>query len=116
MPRAIGLSVHLLGLLQGLFLMILGVVWPRLVVSPTTGRVAVFLVVYGCFAAWTANLLAGLWGAGNVMLPIAAGTARGTSFQETAISVALRTAAVSLIAAVGLVLWGLRRPRESQSC
>jgi hydroxylaminobenzene mutase len=106
-PR-LGLSVHLLGLLQGIFLMVLGVVWPRLHVSPATGQAGVFLVVYGCFGAWTANLLAAIWGAGNTMLPIAAGAAQGTSIQEGVISVALRSAAVSLIAAAALVLWGLR--------
>ena len=106
-PR-LGLSVHLLGLLQGIFLIVLGVLWPRLLVSPATGRVGVFLVVYGCFAAWTANLLAALWGAGNAMLPIAAGAAHGTSIQEAVISVALRSAALSLIVAAMLVLWGLR--------
>ncbi len=106
-PR-LGLSVHLLGLLQGIFLMVLGVVWPRLLLAPATRPVGIFLVVYGCFAAWMANLLAAIWGAGNTMLPIAAGAAHGTSIQERVISVVLRSAAVSLIAAAVLVLWGLR--------
>jgi hypothetical protein len=42
------------------------------------------------------------------MLPIAAGQARGTGVQEAIIKVVLRTAAVSLIAAVTLIAWGLR--------
>jgi (hydroxyamino)benzene mutase len=107
-PR-LGLSVHLLGLLQGIFLMVLGLLWPRLLVSPTAGRVGVFLVVYGCVAALTANFLAAFRGAGHGMLPIAAGAAHGTSIEETLISVALRSAAASLIVANILVLWGLRR-------
>lgn len=106
-PR-LGLSAHLLGLLQGIFLMVLGLLWPRLLVTAATGRVGVFLIVYGSFAAWTANLLAAVWGAGNAMLPIAAGTAHGTSIEEGVIAIALRSAAVSLIGAAILVLWGLR--------
>ena len=106
-PR-LGLSVHLLGIMQGLFLMLTGVLWPQLRLTRATLRVGVWLAVYGCFAAWTANVLAGVWGAGNPMLPLAAGQARGSAFQEALIATGLRTAAVSLIAVAVLILWGLR--------
>src|SRR3954452_7243456 len=106
-PR-LGLSVHLLGLLQGMFLMVLGLIWPQLRLTRGMGRLGAGLAVYGCLAAWTANLLAAIWGAGNSMLPIAAGTAHGSRIQELVITVALRTAAISLIAATVVVLWGLR--------
>jgi (hydroxyamino)benzene mutase len=106
-PR-LGLSTHLLGLMQGIFLMVIGVLWPRLQVTRLTARIGVFLAVYGCFAAWTANLFAAIWGAGNRMLPIAAGAAHGSSIQEGIIAIALMSAAVSLIAVALLILWGLR--------
>jgi hydroxylaminobenzene mutase len=104
-PR-LGLSTHLLG--QGIFLMVIGVLWPRLRVTRVMARIGVFLAVYGCFAAWTANLSAAIWSAGNSMLPIAAGPAHGSSIQEGIIAVALRSAAVSLIAVSLPTLWGLR--------
>lgn len=107
LPR-VGLSVHLLGILQGLFLMVIGVLWPRLRLARAASRIGAWLAVYGCFAAWIANLLAGVWGAGSTLLPIAAGTARGSEIQETIIALGLRSAAVALIAATILVLWGLR--------
>jgi hydroxylaminobenzene mutase len=94
--------------MQGLFLMVIGILWPRLRLTRATSRVGFWLAVYGCFAAWTANVLAGVWGAGNSMLPIAAGQARGSVFQEVIIAAGLRSAAVSLIAAAVLILWGLR--------
>ena len=75
-PR-LGLSTHLLGITQGIFLMVIGLVWPRLRVSRPIGRAGMFLVLYGCFAPWTANLLAAILGAGNALLPFAAGPARG---------------------------------------
>jgi hydroxylaminobenzene mutase len=106
-PR-LGLSVHLLGLMQGLFLLALGVIWPRLSLTPALSTAGCALAVYGCVAAWMANLLAAVWGAGNSMLPFAAGSARGSALQETLITVALRSAAISLIATIVLVLWGLR--------
>jgi hydroxylaminobenzene mutase len=106
-PR-LGLSTHLLGIMQGIFLMVLGIMWPRLRVRRATARMGALLAVYGCCAAWMANLAAAIWGAGSSMLPIAAGANHGTAIQEGIISVALRSAAVSLIAAAVLVLWGLR--------
>ena len=83
-------------------------------------RIGIFLAVYGCFSAWTANLSAAIWGAGNSMLPIAAGSAHGSSIQEGMIAIALRSAAVSLIAVSVLILWGLRavareQPRKESS-
>jgi hypothetical protein len=88
--------------------MVIGLVWPKLRLSRVSSRLGLLLAVYGCFAAWTANLLAGVWGAGSTMLPMAAGQAHGSALQEGVIALALRTAAVSLIAAAVLILWGLR--------
>jgi hydroxylaminobenzene mutase len=109
-PR-LGLSAHLIGIMQGLFLMVSGLLWPKLQLTRAMARTAFWLAVYGCFAAWTANVLAGVWGAGNSMLPIAAGAARGSTLQEGIVAICLRTAAVSLISAVMLILWGLRTAR-----
>lgn len=112
-PR-LGLSTHLLGVMQGIFLMVAGLLWPRLRLTRALSRVASGLAIYGCLAAWIANLLSGLWGAGSSMLPLAAGQARGSALQEGIITVALRSAGVSLIAAAILVAWGLRAVAEPE--
>jgi (hydroxyamino)benzene mutase len=106
-PR-VGLSAHLLGIMQGMFLIITGLLWTKLRLTVSMSRMVFCLLVYGCFAAWMANVLAGVWGAGSAMLPLAAGQVRGTMLQEAIIKVVLRTAAVSLIAAVTFIAWGLR--------
>lgn len=106
-PR-LALSVHLLGIMQGLFLSVLGLLWARLKFTPRQSTIVFWLAVYGCLGAWTANLLGAIWGAGNTIVPIAAGSARGSDVQEGIINLLLRTAAVSLIATAVLVLWGLR--------
>ena len=113
-PR-LGLSTHLLGLMQGTFLMVLGLVWPRLKLSGAQSRVAFVLAVYGCLAAWLANLLGAVWAAGNAMLPLAAGAARGSEFQEMVIRVLLVSAALSLIVALTLTVWGLRAIGATES-
>ena len=68
-PR-LGLSAHLLGIMQGMFLIITGLLWAKLRLTRTMSRLGFCLVIYGCFAAWTANVLAGVWGAGNSTLPL----------------------------------------------
>jgi hydroxylaminobenzene mutase len=106
-PR-LGLSAHLLGLMQGLFLMVAGLLWPRLALGEGASRLGMWLLLYGCFAAWTANVLAAVTGAGNSLLPLAAGAAQGSALQEGLIAAALRSAAVALILATVLMGWGLR--------
>jgi hypothetical protein len=76
---------------------------------------ALLLVGHGCAAAWTANLLAATWGAGNTLLPLAAGSAHGNVLQERLIAITLRSDAVALIAATALIAWGLRRLAEELS-
>lgn len=110
-PR-LGLSVHLLGLMQGLYLIGLGLLWPNLTLTPAIAIAGRSLAMYGCVAALAANFLAAVWGAGNSIVPIAAGSARGTQLQEGIITVGLRSAGVSLIVATAIVLWGLRRNQE----
>jgi hydroxylaminobenzene mutase len=114
-PR-LGLSTHLLGITQGTFLLAVGQLWPRLKLTGRASRIGGGLAIYGCGAAWTANLLGAIWGAGNSMLPLAAGGASGSALQEGAIRGLLISAALSLVTVAVMILWGLRRsPRNDAS-
>ena len=112
-PR-LGLSAHLLGIMQGTFLVAAGVMWPNLHFTRGQSALAALLAVCGCVAAWLANLAGAAWGAGGAMLSIAGGTARGTPLQEIVIVVLLRGAAVALVLTTLLILWGLRGPAPDQ--
>jgi len=107
-PR-VALSAHLIGILQGILLPVIGLLWSRLAFSPLQSTLAFWLVVYQALAAFLSNVLAAAWAAGGSIIPLAAGTARGTVVQETVINVGLRSAGAALIAALVLLLWGLRR-------
>jgi (hydroxyamino)benzene mutase len=107
-PR-LALSAHLIALLQGVFLIVLGLLWSRLQLTSVQARTASSLLVYQAIAAPLTNLLAAAWGAGNSVLPLAAGSAHGGSFQEAVIEFGLRSAGAALVAALLLLLWGLRR-------
>jgi hydroxylaminobenzene mutase len=107
-PR-VALSAHLVGILQGIVLVVVGLIWPRLYLTSRQFALAFWLIVYQAVAAPLSNLLAAAWGAGNSIIPIAAGAAHGSAGQEAVVNLGLRSAGVALIVALILVLWGLRR-------
>ena len=107
-PR-LALSAHLIGILQGIVLVVVGLVWPRLYLAPRQFRLTFWLVVYQAVAAFLSNVLGAAWGAGNSIIPIAAGAARGSTVEEAVINIGLRSAGAALIIGLLLILWGLRR-------
>jgi len=107
-PR-VALSAHLVGLLQGILLLVLGLLWPRFHFTPVQSTLAFWLAVYQALAAFLSDVLAAAWAAGGSIIPMAAGAARGTMVQEAIVNVGLRSAGVALIAVLVLLLWGLRR-------
>jgi hydroxylaminobenzene mutase len=100
-----GLSAHLEGILNGLFLMILGLIWPKIKCPPRMLNLIYLLVLYAGFANFAAVLLAGFTGA-EKMMPIAGG-AEGPKLLELIISFLLVSLTVSILAAAVLLLYGL---------
>lgn len=105
-PR-MGLTSHMQGILNGIFLIVLGLVWSRLSLPPTASKGLFWLAVYGTFANWAVTLLAAFWGAGTSM-PIAALGNEGSPIQETTIDVLLIPLSIAMVVVSVLVLWGLR--------
>jgi hydroxylaminobenzene mutase len=106
-PR-LGLSAHTLSGLQSVLLLALGLVWPQLALGSSASRAAFWLLIYSTFAILAAYVLAAVWGAGNETMPLAAGPARGSSLQETAIRVVAHSSAPTGLTSFVLILWGLR--------
>ncbi len=106
-PR-LGLSVHTLGALQGVLLLALGVMWPRLNLGTIASRIAFWLLLYSTFAILTAYVMAAAWGAGNQTMPLAAGAAHGSTFQEAVIKGIAYSSAPTGLISFALILWGLR--------
>lgn len=104
-PR-MGLASHLQGVMNGMFLVILGLIWPRLVLSHAWLAASFWLIMYAAFANWLATLLAAAWGAGTLM-PIAAATHTTTPGKERVIGFLLVSLALSAIAGCAIVLVGL---------
>ena len=106
-PR-MALASHLEALMNGIFLLVLGLIWGRLQLSPRVLTVAFWLAVYGGFANWSATLLAAIWPAGSAMMPMAGQGHAGTSFEELILKVLLVTLSVAMISVCVVVIFGLR--------
>jgi hydroxylaminobenzene mutase len=112
----LGRSVHTLSAFSGVLLLTLGLLWPRLNLGATSSRIAFWFLIYSDLATVAAFLMAAVWGAGNSIMPLAAGNAHGSAFQETAIAVVAYSAAPTGILSFALILWGLRiMPPESHA-
>lgn len=105
-PR-MGLASHLEGVMNGMFVIALGLLWPKLRLSPPLLRATFWLTAFGTYANLTATFLAAAWGAG-AMMPLAAQGKTGTAVQEGAIQLLLVSLSLAMVAVCGLVLFGLR--------
>lgn len=105
-PR-MGLSAHLEGALNGMFLILLGLIWSKLVLNDKWLNYAFWLTVYSSFANFLAVTLAAISGAGK-MMPIAGGK-EGTTLMEGIISLLLVSLALAMIMVCLIVLTGLFR-------
>jgi (hydroxyamino)benzene mutase len=113
-PR-MGLSSHLEGVMNGIFLVVLGVIWPRLRLSRLALTITFWLAMYGTYISWATTLAAAAWGAGESMLPIAALGHKGTALQEAIINLGLSSLVLAMLVTCVIALWGLRGADEPMS-
>ncbi|HKJ46188.1 MAG TPA: hypothetical protein VJ991_10205 [Balneolales bacterium] len=106
-PR-MGLSSHLEGTMNGMFLILIGLIWARLRLSNRTQKWAYGLALFGTYTNWATTLLAGIWGAGAAMMPIAGLHMSGTPWQEILIKFGLISLALAMVIVCVIILWGLR--------
>ena len=108
-PR-MGLASHIEAHMNGLFLIVLGLLWPYVNLSQTWETVAVALLLYGTSLNWLTTLLSGIWGAGGQMMRIAAADHIGSGAKEGFIKFSLISLSIADVIGVCLVLWGVLRP------
>ena len=106
-PR-LAVSAHLQGLLNALFLIAVGLLWDRLVLSPRLRTVVVPLLLEGTYGNWAMTLLGSVWGTKN-LTPIAGAGYVAAPWQETVVAGGLAVAIGSMLVAAVILSWGLRR-------
>jgi hydroxylaminobenzene mutase len=103
-----GLSSHLEGTLNGMFLILLGLLWNRLQLTERTLSWGYGLALLGTFTNWTTTLLAAIWGAGATMMPFGGQGLSGDPWQEIIIEIGLLTLSIAMVTVSVMVIWGLR--------
>jgi (hydroxyamino)benzene mutase len=105
-PR-MALSSHLEAVLNGMFLVLLGLLWPHIDLPSPWGITAVALIAYSAYANWVAALLAAAWGAGRKLAPIAAGDHEACAAKERFVSFLLVSLSLSIVVGLVIVIAGL---------
>jgi len=113
-PR-MGSASHVAGMIAGTFLVVLGLILPKLRFSRAITIVVFWLAIYGSYVAWATRLAAAVWGAGSSLMPISGLGKTGTPFQEGIIMFGAMSLALVMIVMCILVFWGLRGTDESRS-
>ncbi len=106
-PR-MGLTSHLEGVMNGPFLVILGLLWPRLRLGARTLAAAFWMALYGTYVNWATTLYGAAAGAGEKMAPITGKGFTGTSFEEGVVAFGFISLTLAIIPLCLMVLWGLR--------
>jgi hydroxylaminobenzene mutase len=95
--------------MNGILVIAMGALWPRLALSPRAESAAFALNVVGSWLNCVALFFAGVFGTSRSTPLHGAGHA-GTPLQEILVGTGLVAGAIALLAGCVLVLWGLRRP------
>jgi hydroxylaminobenzene mutase len=106
-PR-MGLSAHLEGLMNGTFLIALGMIWTEIKLSARLKAMAYWGALYGTYGNWTITSLAAVFGTA-AMTPITAAGHRGQPWQEHVVTLGFASVAIAIVISVTVILCGLRR-------
>lgn len=105
-PR-MGLAAHLEGVMNGMFLVIVGFIWAELNITTRLKKVLFGTLVYGTFANWFTTLLAAILGTSE-MTPISGAGFAGTSMQETLVNIGLISIGLTMVFSLAIIVYGLR--------
>jgi hydroxylaminobenzene mutase len=102
-----GLAAHLEGVMNGIFLVALGAIWTEVRLPPAAKAIAYWTALYGTYVNWLTTTFAAIFGTAAAN-PIISEGHHGQPWQETLAAAGFMSLAVAIIAALLLVLWGLR--------
>ncbi len=105
-PR-MGVAAHVGGVLSGIFLILIGVIWEEIKLEPKPKNANFLLFLYASHTGWLAQFLAAVFGTGRSM-PVGGAGFGGTFWQETLVDFVAITFSIAIALAVILTLYGLR--------
>ncbi|GJL91021.1 hydrogenase [Hyphococcus sp.] len=111
LPR-MALASHIEAVINGILLIVIGLLWDRLMLSARQRIVAFWTIVYAAFANWAATLFSAFTGAA-AMMPLAGGGSTGASAHELTVTVLLLSLTLGILIGVGLIVYGLRATKPA---
>jgi hydroxylaminobenzene mutase len=112
-PR-MGLSSHIEGVMNGMLLIIFGLIWNRVKLSDKWLKITFWLVIYGTFANWFGILIAAIFNAGK-MLTVAAEGQEGHPVAEAIVTFSLVSLTLAMLFVSVAILIGLHKNSKAQS-
>jgi len=109
-PR-MGVSSHIEGVLNGMFLIVLGLIWNRVKLSDRWLKITFWLAVYGTFMNWFGILIAAIFNGGK-MLGIMANGQEGSPLVEAIVNFSLISLSIAMVMVSVTVLIGLRKKHQ----
>lgn len=106
-PR-MALAAHLEGVMNGIFLVVLGAVWTEVRLSQRLKAMAYWSALYGTYANWAVTTLAAIFGTA-ALSPITGAGHSGQPWQESIVTIGFLSVGIVIVVCSILVLWGLRR-------
>lgn len=110
-PR-MGLSSHLEGVMNGMFLIALGLLWGRLRLSARWLTILFWSALYGTYVNWASTLAAAIFGTGRTTQIAGAGH-RAAEWQENLVDAGLYSLSAAMLAVCVIALVGLRPGDEA---
>ena len=107
-----GLASHLEGILNGTFLMVLGLMWAHVDLPPLADGAARWLPMFGAYLNWILAAFAAVFGRGRESFIHPADRA-WFPLEHFLVELGLAVLSVGFVACCALVLWGLRRGAQA---
>jgi hydroxylaminobenzene mutase len=111
-PR-LGISCHVEGVLNGIFLIVLGLIWNKVALSGRWMTVTFWLSIYGTFSNWLAYLIAAIFNAGR-HLTIATKGKEGAPLADDIIDFLLVTLTIAMLTICIAIIIGLYRNMKNK--
>ncbi len=111
-PR-MGVSSHIEGVINGILLIVLGLIWFKINLSNRWLKIIFWLAIYGTYANFIGILIAAIFNGGK-MLGIMANGQEGTPIVEGIVGFSLISLSIAMIIVSVATLIGLRRNMNSK--
>jgi len=105
-------AAHLTGVLNALLLMVLGLAWGLLAMSPMQTRLTRGAFVYGTYANWGTSCLAAAWGTSR-LTPLSGAGYGAAPWKEGVVQALQMLLALVIVAGAVSVVYALRSQRAS---